>query len=786
MMTRDTGLRLGARIDAASGNRLPEPLTLEARDLTTHGVIVGMTGSGKTGLGIIYLEEALRSGIPALILDPKGDMTNLLLTFPDLAPKDFEPWVDHAEAERSGITTNALAEKTAELWRDGLASWDLAGSDIANLRARAGFTIYTPGSAAGVPINVLGSLAAPKVDWDADAETARDEIEGLVSGILALVGVAADPLSGREHILVSNLVEQAWRDGDDLTLEDLIARVHQPPMRKLGVFEMDTFFPEKDRLALAMRLNTLVASPSFAEWRAGPPLDPARLLWSEDGKPQASVIYLAHLSDEARQFVVTTVLGRLVTWMRSQPGSSDLRAMVYMDEVVGFVPPSAMPPAKKPILTLMKQARAFGIGMLLATQNPVDLDYKAMSNAGTWLIGRLQTERDKARILEALQTASGDADIGALNEIITGLGKRQFMLHTTKGSKPKVFTTRWAMSYLRGPLTRDEVSRLVGDDERRDGSPPEVETRPSSDATPVAPKVASAHPAKHLDPAAAWARDIGAHPGSKRFAPALAVRVHLTFDDTKADVDHDEEWEAVYYPLVAPFDPDAATAVDHDSRDFVDEAPAGAEYLVTDAPIGDTKYFTAAKSSIQAHLLRTRSVEVFRNTELKLFGRVGESRDEFAQRCNAAAEEKIDAEIAKLRDRFATRIDKARDEIEAAHRKVEEARLDVETRKQEEMMSGAGTLIGVLLGQRRTTSLSTASSKRSMTRKAEQRLSTAEARAAKEAADVEKLEADLEDEFTEISDRWRKRAEDIEVLEIGLEKSDIVVESPVLVWIPVK
>jgi hypothetical protein len=471
--------------------------------------------------------------------------------------------------------------------------------------------------------------------------------------------------------------------------------------------------------------------------------------------------------------------------MRSQPGSSDLRAIVYMDEVVGFVPPSAMPPAKKPILTLMKQARAFGIGMLLATQNPVDLDYKAMSNAGTWLIGRLQTERDKARILEALQTASGDADVASLDQIITGLGKRQFLLHTTKGSKPKVFTTRWAMSYLRGPLTRDEVTRLVGDDTRRTESPAPAGREESANSTPVAPKVASGTPAKHLDPAATWARGIGAQPGATRFAPALAVRVHLTFDDTKAGVDHDEEWEAVYFPLSSPFDPDAVTAVDHDDRDFVDGAPSGAEYLVGDAPIGDAKYFTAAKAAVQTHLHRTRSVEVFRNAELKVFGRVGESRDEFAHRCTAAAEERIDADVAKLRDRFAARIDRARDEIDAAYQKVEEARLNADTRKQEEVMSGAGSLIGVLMGQRRTTSLSTASTKRSMTRKAEQRLSAAEAKAAKEVSDVDELEADLEKEFAEIAEQWRQRAGSIDALEISLEKTDIVVEPPVLVWIPV-
>ncbi|MBU1866422.1 MAG: DUF87 domain-containing protein, partial [Actinobacteria bacterium] len=393
------GFFLGGVIDPATGRRTDDQALVhyDPSDLTTHGVIVGMTGSGKTGLGVIYLEEALRAGIPTLVLDPKGDMTNLLLTFPDLAAADFAPWVDEGEAGREGKSPDQLAAETADLWKNGLASWGLSGSDIGALREGAGFTVFTPGSSAGVPLNIIGSLAAPALDFEEEAETLRDEIEGFTTGILGLVGVESDPLSSREHILISNLIERAWTAGEDLDLEMLLAQIQRPPLRKLGVFDIDTFFPEKDRLALAMKLNTLVASPSFEAWREGPALDMERLLWTEDGKPRASIVYLAHLSDDERQFVVTLVLSKLITWMRSQAGSSDLRALVYMDEVFGFVPPTATPPAKKPILTILKQARAFGVGMLLSTQNPVDLDYKAMSNAGTWCIGRLQTERDKAR-----------------------------------------------------------------------------------------------------------------------------------------------------------------------------------------------------------------------------------------------------------------------------------------------------------------------------------------------------------------------------------------------------
>jgi hypothetical protein len=784
-------LYLGGVIDPSSGNRTDELLEYEASDLTTHGVIVGMTGSGKTGLGVIFLEEALRSGIPTLVLDPKGDMTNLLLTFPDLAPSDFRPWIDEAAAKREGKSPDDLAEDTADLWKRGLASWDLDGGDIADLRDKAGFAIYTPGSSAGVPLNVIGSLQAPDLDWEADGETIRDEIEGFVSGLLGLVGIDADPLSSREHILLANIIEHAWRNGEDLGLEALLGRVHKPPIRKLGVFEVDTFFPEKDRMALAMKLNALAASPAFEEWRAGPALDPGALLWDEDGRPQAAILYLAHLSDDERQFVVTMALSRLITWMRSQPGSSDLRALVYMDEVFGFVPPTASPPAKKPILTLMKQARAFGVGMLLSTQNPVDLDYKAMSNAGTWAVGRLQTERDKLRILEALESARGDSDLDTLDRLISGLDKRQFLLHSTRSDEPVAFTTRWAMSYLRGPLTRDQVAELVGTDDRRKIRPAEPEAAPQPAAgddatTVVAPAVADGIAVAHLDPAAPWAGQVAAEVGGTHHTAALAVRVSLTFDDRNAEVDHTEQWEAVYHPLDGDLDPTEAIAVDHDERDFSGEPPAGATYSLPEAPIGTKSWFSDAERAIEEHLYRTRKVEILRNAELKLYSRIGETAEEFAARCEAAAEEEADKEIATIRDRFEGKAEDIRERIEEANRKVDAAALDVDTRRQEEMASGAGTLIGVLLGRKSTSSMSTAASKRSMTRKAEQRLETARAKVTDEIEDLGQLEEDLLEEVGEIRSEWADKAAGVETLEIGLEKSDISLDQMTLVWVPDK
>jgi len=780
-----TTFGLGGIIDHGSSDRTGDMISYDAGDLTTHGVIVGMTGSGKTGLGIIFIEEAIRSGIPTLILDPKGDMTNLLLTFPDLAPGDFEPWVDKGEARREGISVGDLAVKTATKWKNGLESWSLDGDDIAQLRESAGFSIYTPGSQAGVPLNILGSLAAPEVDWDNDAEAARDEIEGFVSGLLALVGIDSDPLSSREHILLSNLVERAWRDGADLSLESLIGMIQRPPMRKLGVFEVDSFFPEKDRMALAMRLNALIASPSFADWRSGPPLDIGRLLWDEAGKPQASIVYLAHLSEEERQFVVTMILGRMITWMRSQSGSSDLRALIYMDEVFGFVPPTATPPAKKPILTILKQARAFGIGMILSTQNPVDLDYKAMSNAGTWCIGRLQTERDKARILEALQSATGATDLDEVDDLISGLGKRTFLLHNTRDRDPSLFTTRWAMSYLRGPITREELSTLTENDARRSGSAPEPAQRPvADDESTLLPEVASGVPVRFLDPAAPWAEGIGASRSSHHYRPGLAARVHLTFDDRYADIDHDEEWEAIYFPLGKEFDPSTAQSVDHDDRDFLEIAPGDPSFSLPEAPIHTKQWFSAAETDIKNHLYRNRTIDVFRNRPLKIYSRVGEPLEDFQTRCERLADDAADDAVAALRKKYDKRLASARDQIDRAMEKVEDARLDVDTRKQEEMMSGAGTVLGVLLGRKNTRSLSTATSKRSLTRKAERRLDSAKRKVGAEAEDLAELEADLAGDVTEIAATWADKAADIENVEIGLEKMDVSVESLVVVWIP--
>ncbi len=790
-------LHLGGIIDPETGDRTGDHLHLEASDLTTHGVIVGMTGSGKTGLSVIMLEEALLQGIPTIIIDPKGDMGNLLLTFPELAGSDFEPWVNSGDAERSGITVAEHAENTATMWREGLAGWGIDGDRIAALRQNADFTIYTPGSSSGVPLDIIGDLKAPGPDTSAEA--LADEVEGLVSSLLGLVEIDADPLSSREHIFLSNLVHRAWSSGTDLDLAALLGQIQNPPIRKLGVLDLESFYPAKDRTALLMKLNGLLASPSFAAWTEGEPLDIDSMLGQG---PKASIISIAHLSETERQFVVTLVLSKVVTWMRSQAGTPDLRALIYMDEVFGYVPPTAQPPSKKPILTILKQARAFGVGLVLATQNPVDIDYKAISNAGTWMVGRLQTERDKDRLLDGM-TASGGGDKGRLSTLISALDKRQFLLHQTRASAPTVFGTRWAMSYLPGPLTRTQISALM-DGRRAPSQPPASNaSREPQDAAPaapvrdladdesaMAPDVADGVPVRWIDPAAPWLRDVGGDPDGTRYAAGIATRVHLLFDDTKADLRHEVEWEAIISPVDDEIDPDDAIEVDYDDRDLrSDPLLEEPVYVLPTAKIHTKTLFSSAQSKLKDRLYRNESLELFRNDELKLTSRVGESREDFEQRCVAEAGERADEDVAKLRTSLEKKADRVRAAIEKAEDRIRELEHDVSSRGREQALDIGMSVLGSVLGGRRSTrsilgGARRASSKGRVKANAEERLQTAENRLAEKVDELDELETELTDALFEIQSDWDDRAREIEVLEVPLEKTDISVDEFALVWIP--
>ena len=783
-------LRIGSTLDGTTRERTSDAAVIGTSDLTTHAVIVGMTGSGKTGLGIVLIEESLSAGVPALLIDPKGDLTNLCLTFPDLAPSDFEPWVNDSDVAKAGVPAPEFAAQQADAWRTGLADWGVDVDRLAALRRDVEFDVYTPGSSAGRQLNIVGSLRAPGPDTH--DEDRADEIESYVSSLLALVGIAADPLSSREHVLLAALIQDAWSQGRDLDLATLLGLVQQPPMRKLGVLDLEQFFPAADRAAFVVRLNALLASPGFATWMSGEPIDIDEMLRTADGRPRCAIVTTAHLSDEQRQSVTALVLSKFVTWTRRQGGSSDLRALLYMDEVAGYLPPTANPPTKKPLLLLLKQARAFGVGVVLSTQNPVDVDYKALSNAGTWLVGRLQTEQDKARLVDGLTSAAGGVDIGSVTDSISGLGKRQFLLKRAGTDQPTLVTTRWAMSYLRGPLMRSEISRLttaglVGTPANTtptaaipvaaapQSSPPAVE----DDEVPVAPTIAAGVAVSYLDPAAAWARTIGAGPGSRLEAAAIA-RVNLRFDDTRADLVHDEEYEAILIPITSTPRPADFIAVDYDDRDLL-SAPVGAvRYALPPAEVGKKTWWTALQRALADHLTATRTVEVLVNPDLKLYSRVGETPEQFAVRCAQVADDGADAAIAALQRKYDAKLRTLRTRADTATTAAQRAadRHDAE--------HGAGAqvtnLLGGLFGGRRTRRAILAEARR--TSASASRVDAARDKALSVQQSIADIEDELADEVAGLDAAWNAKAVRVEVLTVPLERTDVRVADLHLVWVP--
>ncbi len=806
-MERKPGeLFIGEEIESDSGDRTGESVLLDAADFTTHGVIVGMTGSGKTGLGVVLLEEALMSGVPVLAIDPKGDLSNLSLTFPNLAPSDFEPWIDEGAARVEQTTVPELAASTAEMWKNGLASWGHDGDDIAKLQASANPIIYTPGSTSGVPLNALGRLSKPDSD---DPQVLQDEVDSTVAGLLSLVGIESDPLSGREHILMANLITRAWASDAPMDLPTLLGQMMDPPIRKLGVLELDSFFPAKDRTALVMKLNGLLASPSFAAWAEGAPLDMQSMLWDSNGDPRAAIVSLSHLDEAERQFAVTLVLSKLISWMRAQSGTGELRVLVYIDEVAGYAPPTANPPTKGPILTLLKQARAFGVGLVLSTQNPVDLDYKAISNAGTWMIGRLQTEQDKNRLVDGLRSADGGVDVAEVERIISGLGKRQFVLRSARSSKLPLLTTRWAMSYLAGPLTRDQIGELMVDQKAAlEGAPtadggssaatpaggaasapaePEAPTLADNESS-VPPSVPDSLPMKYVHSSAPWLDAVGAREGGTKLMPALAARMNLLFDETKADLRHNEEWEAIIPLTGDAIDADDAIEVDFDDRDFVNDGPTNPVYVMPSFNLTATA-IKKAQTDLRARLYTGETLSLQHNPDLKLWSRPGESAEDFAKRCEAAADDKADEAAAKLRTKLETKYDRVQAALAKAEDRVVELEESAKGRKTQNVINIGTSILGGLLGGRRSARSLGGAARRMASGKrqsdsTEARLHTAQNRVAEKIEELEELEAELQDAVIEIDDEWTEKAENIETDEIPLEKTDITVEDLLLVWLP--
>ncbi|MHC4829642.1 MAG: ATP-binding protein, partial [Planctomycetota bacterium] len=768
----------------------------DAKDLTTHAVCVGMTGSGKTGLCLSLLEEAAIDDIPALIVDPKGDLGNLLLTFPELDPDDFEPWIDPGEASRKGRTVRQHAEKTAALWTRGLGSWGQDGERIARLRERVDMSIYTPGSNAGLPLAVLKSFAAPSDAVLSEEDLLRDRVIGTVSGLLALLNIDADPVQSREHILISTILDRAWRKSEDLELATLIGAIQEPDFDRLGVMSLDAFFPPKDRVKLALKLNGLLAAPGFQSWLEGDPLDIERLLWTESGKPRLTILSIAHLSEAERMFFVTLVLNELLAWVRTQAGTSSLRALFYMDEVFGYLPPVANPPSKRPMLTLLKQARAFGVGLVLATQNPVDLDYKALSNAGTWFLGRLQTERDVARVLDGLQGASEAAgqafDRQEIESILGGLKSRVFLMNNVHDDEPVLFHTRWAMSYLRGPLTRTHIQTLMTDKKKtlehkpskKRGRSAKRATQPSAEAESDAQRVRQDLPD---DVPEYFFKNPGAAPETP-WVPHLLGRTKLHFNNTKHEID---AWDQVV--LLAPLGTELsnnpwedADRVQLSAKQFGRRAPKGARFAsIAKKALKKTSY-KSWTSKLKTFVYRTFPRVAFRSREAKAYSQGAENERSFRSRLVQELHEQRDLAVNKLRRKYETKLDKLRERIRKTEAKADAAE-DVASRERMESFVDVGaSLIGALFGRRRSAAGSAArkvarGSTRGTRSRARVQKYSADARAMK--ADLAELEQELEEEIRELTLRQPSGLE-IEPVLVRAKKGDIVIDEVAVVWIP--
>lgn len=827
---------LGAEIDPATGEQTNTPINYDARDLTTHAVCVGMTGSGKTGLCIGLLEEAAIDKVPSLIIDPKGDLTNLLLQFPDLLPSDFRPWINADDARRKGQTVDEFAEATAGMWRKGLADWGQGSERIQMLKDSVDYTVYTPGSDAGIPVSILGSLAAPTLSFDTHAETIRDRIAGTTSALLGLVGIDADPILSREAILLSNIFEFYWKQGEDLDLAKLILAIQTPPVRQVGVFDVDTFFPQKDRFGLAMAFNNLMAAPSFQAWLQGDPLDIDRLFFTAEGKPRHSIFYIAHLSDSERMFFVTLLLEALITWMRGQTGTTSLRALLYFDEIFGFFPPVQEPPSKKPLLTLLKQARAFGLGSILVTQNPVDIDYKGLTNAGTWFIGKLQAERDKQRVLEGLKGAIAEAGRSAdavdYDALITGLSSRIFLMNNVHEDGPVLFNTRWVMSYLRGPLTRPQVRDLMAPKKAvlaaqaaghieatpapqvRQTAPesePALTAAPAKPAEPSAPKGFSAVQAT-LDPSVAQAylpvdmarsravkvvaddagRTIDVKSVQMIYEPAVLGAATVRFLDRAKRIDEKQD-----LVLLSPISSSALTNIDWARADALplklsalergpahSEAGEGPFFAPVPEEVNTERELRSIANDLSDWLYYNKRLTITVHDALDIHQEPGESDRAFKIRLQDAAREERNAEVDKLRSKYRTQLDRLGDRLDKYKRDLAQDEAAYDARKQQEWVSLGETALNFFLGRRSSRILSTAASKRSMTSKAKSEIE----RTQEEIADLQKeialVEKELETAADEITRKWAELLDDLTTEEVKPRRADVDVEYVAVGWMP--
>ena len=768
----------------------------DSKDLTTHAVIIGMTGSGKTGLGIGLLEEAIMDRIPVIAIDPKGDLGNLMLGFPQLSGKQFEPWVEKRAAKKAGKNIEEFAADTATRWRQGLASWGQDGDRIQRLHDNADFAIYTPGSSAGLPLSVLQSFTCPPSLIQQDKDLYREKIAATATSVLALMGVAADPITSREHILISNLLEHRWDQGGNLDLPGLINQIQQPPFERIGVMDLDTFYPEKDRLKLAMQLNNLLASTGFEAWLEGEPLKAASLLYTDSGKPRMSIMSIAHLSDNERMFFVTMLLNEVLTWMRTQPGTGALRAIIYMDEVFGYMPPSANPPSKLLLLTLLKQARAYGVGLVLATQNPVDLDYKGLSNTGTWFIGRLQTERDKMRVLEGLEGASGGQgfDKPAMERTLAGLGQRRFLLHNVHETAPIVFETRWTMSFLAGPLTRGQIKRLMADRKAAAKQATSVVSdkhqavtagsdSPLGSTAPALPSVITQYYLRPRRPL----RD-GEAPD---YQPMIIGVADVTYANARYHVNTERRLVVITELQDGPvtLEWEAGEVLETGLDRLGDQPLAGAHFAELPSAAADPKSYRAWQRLFKRWIRNDQVITLYRSPRFRLTSDAEETEGGFRARLQTLAHEQRDTKVDKLRTRYDGKLATLRSRLMRSEQSLEKEQAQAQQSTLDTVIAFGTAIFGAFMG-RKTVSVTNARRMGSAVKKA--------GRSRKEHGDIARaeealtavrekitlMEQQLQADIEQLDDGYDSQTEELKAITIRPKVSDIHIHTVTLAWVP--
>ena len=806
MTKKDGFFYLGKEFSVEKDELLDKGYLYETSDLTTHGVVFGMTGSGKTGLCIGLLEEAINEEIPMIIVDPKGDVANLGLIFPNQSPEEFKPWISPAQAQKEGKDLDTYAKETAEKWKKGLSSWGIEQDYIRTLKQKMDLRIFTPGSSAGMAVSIIQGFKAPSGEDARDEEAMLERIRNTVSALLSLLDIGGDPLTSQPHILISNIIEHYWRLGRDLSLEELIINIQKPPFQRLGVFEVNQLINEKERVELAFKINNIIAAPSFRFWKTGMPLSAGRLLEKKDNKVPVNIFYIAHLSENERMFFLSLLLNEIVDWIRKQSGATDLKYLFYMDEIFGYLPPYPQnPPSKNPLLILMKQARAFGLGVVLVTQNPKDIDYKALTNTGTWFIGKLQADTDRERVMEGLRgvlDASGDSlDAGKINTLLASLKKRVFLVKNVHEGGVKLFQTRWAASYLAGPVTREQIKDLISET-----LPPSMAAPPQFGVPPVPPvgiggrsvppPIPSAGP--YQVPSAGSTRsdllpfppqaevaieqlyESSADSQGKFYSPYLLFEGELVFDDNQLGIYVRKKYHNTV--PIAPVLDWRGSEMTEEPVEYSHEPDSpvqGFEPLKTQLNFSTLRRMQMA---FKDHLFSQLVLKLMVNHEFKMVSEVDESQEAFKTRCRDVVEKMIDKEIEKLKETYERKIDRLEDRIEREKVTVKKLEREHKSKRTEEFLSIGESVLGVLLGGKSIRGLSSAARRRRATASSSDRVQLGKTQLTQLEEEILQLKEELEDKIADIEDKFYEKADKIEDFDVRLEKEDIIIARQSLLW----